>query len=143
MHRLLVAIVLVSTQALADTYVCETIGRRTVSSSPCGAGEKTIKAINEAPVAAGPANSQSQTDNFRQQLRNVQQNRADLDARVRGDRPDPPMAVAEVAKPNKQQACESYWQAIRSIDAAARQYSTDWHRAEKKRLQDERWNLGC
>lgn len=142
MHRLIFVIALLAGQACADTYVCEIHGRRAVSTVPCGAGEKTIKTISDAPIAPGPVNSQSQADDFKRQLQQVQQNRADLQARNEAERPTP-IAAPEPQRFNRQKACDDNWRSIQSIDASARQYSTDWHRTERKRLQDERWSLGC
>jgi hypothetical protein len=133
----------------ADTYSCQRPGGiRFASSEPCPSGSSTINVITAPrPIAADYASDAKQQSDAQRYRDNPPPSKMEIQP-WQSNQPynqphsQPPTNRVAPAE-NKTQACERNWEAVRSIDAAARANSTDYLRMERQRLLDERWKIGC
>lgn len=151
MRAFVLSLVLLPSIAIADAYVCQKAnGTRSFSSSPCPPGESTVRST-PSPATGQP----SHPTDYGAQLRQIQQNRADLDARRVAD--SEPSYSAPSQAPMTDAGKRSQCQYLRSqIDGIDAQLNMDWKarsmspaeqrqqlRDRKQELQQERLSLGC
>ena len=129
---------------LVMTFKCEQGGRVSYSDQPCANGARTM-AVTAAPDIAAP----NPTTNLQKMKARAAAMEAERLARDRQFE----IAAAETAKASASRAdskvreCESIDKAIVSIDAQLRQLHDaqvgDYWNAERRKLTDRRFSLGC